>query len=156
MKLPYSRPKHSRRRKRDLVRTLSYLAALRILAVHRNLKWRLALSWDWISETLLHWGAISMHRTRDLPNRAEDEEEGTETESARRKRKKGVRWAADKEQPSNLVRVLSLLSPLPLLLRLPRWTIWLAALIFFRSHFFRTNAGRILSALQPHVLKWRA
>ncbi|KDE03602.1 hypothetical protein MVLG_05937 [Microbotryum lychnidis-dioicae p1A1 Lamole] len=35
------RPHHERRRKRDLVRTLTYLAALRFLSLHRNLKARI-------------------------------------------------------------------------------------------------------------------
>ncbi|SCV72814.1 BQ2448_4351 [Microbotryum intermedium] len=35
------RPHHDRRRKRDLVRTLTYLAALRFLSLHRNLKARI-------------------------------------------------------------------------------------------------------------------
>ncbi|SPO28228.1 uncharacterized protein UTRI_04627_B [Ustilago trichophora] len=34
---------HSRRRKRDLLRTLTYLFVLRILAVHRRLRWRMSL-----------------------------------------------------------------------------------------------------------------
>ncbi|GAA6061707.1 hypothetical protein JCM10212_004939 [Sporobolomyces blumeae] len=37
------RPHHHRRRKRDLVRTLTYLAALRFLALHRYLRFRISL-----------------------------------------------------------------------------------------------------------------
>ncbi|BGP05337.1 hypothetical protein JCM10049v2_001142 [Rhodotorula toruloides] len=42
---PYGipRPHHYRRRKRDLVRTLTYLAALRFLALHRAIQYRLNL-----------------------------------------------------------------------------------------------------------------
>ncbi|BGP22182.1 hypothetical protein JCM10295v2_001060 [Rhodotorula toruloides] len=42
---PYGipRPHHYRRRKRDLVRTLTYLAALRFLALHRTIQYRLNL-----------------------------------------------------------------------------------------------------------------
>ncbi len=39
---------HARRRKRDLVRTLTYLFVLRILAAHRNLRWRIKLLWQQI------------------------------------------------------------------------------------------------------------
>ncbi|GAA5955131.1 hypothetical protein JCM21900_001620 [Sporobolomyces salmonicolor] len=37
------RPHFPRRRKRDLVRTLTYLAALRFLALHRAIQWRLSV-----------------------------------------------------------------------------------------------------------------
>ncbi|GAA5936887.1 SEC14 family lipid-binding protein [Sporobolomyces koalae] len=37
------RPHHQRRRKRDLLRTLTYLAALRFLALHRAIRYRLSL-----------------------------------------------------------------------------------------------------------------
>ncbi|GAA5876066.1 hypothetical protein JCM1840_002761 [Sporobolomyces johnsonii] len=37
------RPHFHRRRKRDLVRTLTYLAALRFLALHRAIQWRLSV-----------------------------------------------------------------------------------------------------------------
>ncbi|GAA5964478.1 hypothetical protein JCM3765_006295 [Sporobolomyces pararoseus] len=37
------RPHHQRRRKRDLLRTLTYLAALRFLALHRAIRYRLAV-----------------------------------------------------------------------------------------------------------------
>ncbi|KAI5479742.1 major sperm protein [Pseudohyphozyma bogoriensis] len=40
------RPHYHRRRKRDLVRTLTYLAVLRFLALHRNIKWRLSVIMD--------------------------------------------------------------------------------------------------------------
>ncbi|KAL8280540.1 hypothetical protein RQP46_007188 [Phenoliferia psychrophenolica] len=37
------RPHYHRRRKRDLARTLTYLAVLRFLALHRNIKWQLSV-----------------------------------------------------------------------------------------------------------------
>lgn len=42
---------HSRRRKRDLLRTLTYLFVLRILAFHRRLRWRFALVWREMAKT---------------------------------------------------------------------------------------------------------
>lgn len=36
------RPHYHRRRKRDLVRTLTYLAVLRFLSIHRTIQWRLS------------------------------------------------------------------------------------------------------------------
>jgi hypothetical protein len=45
---PTPRHLHARRRKRDLVRTLAYLFFLRILAAHRNVRWRLRMFWrEW-------------------------------------------------------------------------------------------------------------
>ncbi|EST06893.1 CRAL-TRIO domain protein [Kalmanozyma brasiliensis GHG001] len=43
---------HSRRRKRDLLRTLTYLFVLRILAFHRRLRWRMSLVWREAARTL--------------------------------------------------------------------------------------------------------
>ncbi|CBQ68291.1 conserved hypothetical protein [Sporisorium reilianum SRZ2] len=43
---------HSRRRKRDLLRTLTYLFVLRILALHRRLRWRMSLVWREAARTL--------------------------------------------------------------------------------------------------------
>ena len=43
---------HSRRRKRDLLRTLTYLFVLRILAVHRRLRWRMSLIWREVARTI--------------------------------------------------------------------------------------------------------
>ncbi|GAC74277.1 hypothetical protein PANT_10d00104 [Moesziomyces antarcticus T-34] len=43
---------HQRRRKRDLLRTLTYLFVLRILAFHRRLRWRLSLVWREVARTL--------------------------------------------------------------------------------------------------------
>ncbi|SAM84383.1 uncharacterized protein UBRO_05626 [Ustilago bromivora] len=42
---------HSRRRKRDLLRTLTYLFVLRILALRRRLRWRFALLWRQVRTT---------------------------------------------------------------------------------------------------------
>ncbi|KDN44526.1 hypothetical protein K437DRAFT_257048 [Tilletiaria anomala UBC 951] len=50
---------HARRRKRDLVRTLSYLFFLRILAAHRSVRWRFKLLWRQID--LLLYGGHSRH-----------------------------------------------------------------------------------------------
>ncbi|TKY89820.1 hypothetical protein EX895_001117 [Sporisorium graminicola] len=43
---------HSRRRKRDLLRTLTYLFVLRILAFNRRLRWRMSLVWREVGRAL--------------------------------------------------------------------------------------------------------
>ncbi|CDU25205.1 uncharacterized protein SPSC_05039 [Sporisorium scitamineum] len=43
---------HPRRRKRDLLRTLTYLFVLRILAFHRRLRWRMSLVWREVARTM--------------------------------------------------------------------------------------------------------
>ena len=43
---------HARRRKRDLLRTLTYLFVLRILAAHRRLRWRVSLVWRELTRAL--------------------------------------------------------------------------------------------------------
>ncbi|PWY99648.1 hypothetical protein BCV70DRAFT_232005 [Testicularia cyperi] len=52
---------HVRRRKRDLLRTLTYLFVLRILALHRRLRWRVALVYREVLRTL----AIAGHAGSD-------------------------------------------------------------------------------------------
>lgn len=57
---PNSTPRqlHHRRRKRDLIRTLSYLFVLRFLAFHRHLRWRFILIWKEIFKTLKIGGQV--------------------------------------------------------------------------------------------------
>lgn len=43
---------HSRRRKRDLLRTLTYLFVLRVLAFHRRLRWRMSLIASEVARTM--------------------------------------------------------------------------------------------------------
>lgn len=54
----FSTPRHlhARRRKRDLLRTLSYLFVLRILAAHRQVRWRAALVWREVARTFAATG----------------------------------------------------------------------------------------------------
>ncbi|EPQ30994.1 uncharacterized protein PFL1_01183 [Pseudozyma flocculosa PF-1] len=43
---------HARRRKRDLMRTLTYLFVLRLLALHREIRWKLIVVWKELARTL--------------------------------------------------------------------------------------------------------
>ncbi len=49
---------HSRRRKRDLLRTLTYLFVLRILASYRRLRWRVGLVWREVARTITVGGGM--------------------------------------------------------------------------------------------------
>ncbi|GAA5879251.1 hypothetical protein JCM16303_003135 [Sporobolomyces ruberrimus] len=57
------RPHHQRRRKRDLLRTLTYLAALRFLALHRAIRFRLSI----IFATLLKLTGLGLLRPSRKP-----------------------------------------------------------------------------------------
>lgn len=196
LKLPHVRPYHNRRRKRDLVRTLSYLAALRLLALHRKLKWRLAIFWRYLWEKLLRWGAISGRRrwhllnpfssasssslsspaaarrnrsatgpsrnasfssaSITLINNMDDAEEDEGGGDSRRPKKKGVRWAVESDRAARpLIRILVAASMMPLrwLDLLPRWILWVAALLFLRSRFFGRNADRLLLYVRLRTLR---
>lgn len=56
---------HVRRRKRDLLRTLTYLFVLRILALHRRVRWRVALVWREVVRTLSVGGRPGLTSTDD-------------------------------------------------------------------------------------------
>ena len=60
------RPHNNRRRKRDLIRTLTYLAALRFLALHRQIKRQIALL---IRATLAITGLKNFRLLKEPPKR---------------------------------------------------------------------------------------
>lgn len=66
---PIPQPHHHRRRKRDLARTLSYLAALRFLALHRALQRRaaqvVASAW-WVASLRWLWQARQAPRSPEF------------------------------------------------------------------------------------------
>ncbi|KAK9893952.1 hypothetical protein P389DRAFT_198683 [Cystobasidium minutum MCA 4210] len=162
VKLPHPRAYHVRRRKRDLIRTLSYLFALRILAFHRKIKFRLSLAWRIVWSFLLRWGAVSRRWVRrrqedDLVD--EDEDAGF---SPKRRKRKGVHWAVDdgtakRPVPTTIWSLLA--SPFTIIRSMPRWAIWLAALLFFRSKFFRIRARAAVTMVKEHgrtrLDRWR-
>ncbi|GAA6000778.1 hypothetical protein JCM10207_004656 [Rhodosporidiobolus poonsookiae] len=72
------RPHHLRRRKRDLLRTLTYLAALRFLALHRALRYRLSL----LVATLFRLTGLSWWQTRRLRARLKAEAAAAKSSTA--------------------------------------------------------------------------
>ena len=95
---------------------------------------------------MLDWGAVSKRRRPPLP-----EDNDSEPDILKRRRKKGVRWATDKTPPLSLVQSMTRMSPLLLFRLLPKWTLWLGALLFFRSYFFNKNANLILASLRQRL-----
>jgi hypothetical protein len=204
------RPYHTRRRKRDLVRTLSYLIALRLLAAHRKLKWRLGVFAHILWDGLRRWGAVSVSvaapgRTRRATSQGRhdtehegsasdgeggegrEEDDGPDASSAslasiyscssakgarifkqqQKRKKKGVRWDSDvvpvdaetreQRQSSVLARAgrtaVAVLNPLVVLRLFPRWMIFLAAVLLFRSTAFKRRARRIIVSLNARLRK---
>ena len=149
--MPHPRAFHTRRRKRDLVRTLSYLFALRILAFHRKVKYRLSIAWRIVWSFLLRWGAVSkgwVQRRSQNEQQDEDEDDGF---SPKRRKRKGVHWAPEAEQSQQIVSLISLLNPYNVIRGMPKWAIWLAALLFFRSRFFRIRARAVVTLVKKHA-----
>ena len=145
-KTPAIRPYHARRRKRDLLKTLSYLFALRLLAAHRKLKWRLSVAWNVIWNTLARWEAVTYRRSpsrRPSSDTLDDSAGNTPI-----KRKKGVHWDAEvavkheRKQRSILARVFW---PIVMLRKIPRWVIFLGLVLFVRSKFFKTRARVVMN-----------
>lgn len=159
MKLPHPRAYHIRRRKRDLLRTLSYLFALRVLAFHRKIKSRLSLAWRLVWSFLFRWGAVSKRWVQRKSQDELEEEDESAGFSPKRRKRKGVHWAVEADQSPQAVSLMSLLNPLNIVQGLPRWVIWLAALLFFRSRFFRLRARSAVTLVKLHATerlnRWR-
>lgn len=148
---PAIRPFHSRRRKRDLLKTLSYLFALRLLALHRKLRWRLSVTLNVIWNALARWDFTS-HRagSRRTLSDGNDDAEG----STPMKRKKGVHWdakvASKQERQQNGV-LTKALWPLRKLRRVPRWLSFLGLVLFVRSRFFKIRARALVMLLKVRL-----
>ena len=162
IRLPHARPFHLRRRKRDLMRTLSYLAALRIVALHRKIKWRLTLFWKIMWDALVRWGAVARHPGRSWswsarPVVPPDEEDDSPNTSPRKRKRHSVHWAADDPRRQSwqevAVKRIRALSPLPVLRGMPRLVYLLAALVFLRSVFFQRRARRFVDAWKEYLLE---
>lgn len=194
--LPQVRPYHGRRRKRDLVRTLSYLATLRVLALHRKLKLRFTFFWRYLWDLLWRWGAISSaFRKKNLEETGssrtaydEIDEDDAEDESfmsnppltplaigggggsgsgvgngKKRGKRKGVHWAADSDLTRKthpllaLLKKIILFSPEKVFRTIPRWIIWISALVFLRSNYFRQRARTfVLLVKEELTARWAA
>lgn len=152
VKLPQPRMYHARRRKRDLVRTLSYLFALRIFALHRKIKFRLSVIWKVIWAFLLRWGAVSRSWTRSSrPSQLDDEDDEDINGTSAKKKRKGVRWAVEDRPADTALSLLTLLNPFVLLASIPRWIIWLATMLLLRSRFFRRHARRLTNMVKAYL-----
>ncbi|GAA6009894.1 hypothetical protein JCM11491_000855 [Sporobolomyces phaffii] len=89
------RPHHQRRRKRDLLRTLTYLAALRFLALHRSLRYRLSVIFATLFK-LTGLGLLRPSRSNRLESGAKKEAKELETSKPPK-----VHWAAQASNPSS-------------------------------------------------------
>lgn len=156
--VPQIRPFHARRRWRDLIRTLSYLAALRILALHRKLRWRFSLVIRIVWEKLVRGGAVSGSSSRTAEAADDKDDSGFSSTHISpvksRKQQRSVRWASDDPTSRTfsqaLIHRLAYLSPLPVFRYIPRWIYWIAALVFLRSAFFQTRARRQIDAVKAY------
>lgn len=142
---PGIRPYHSRRRKRDLLKTLSYLFALRLLALHRKLKWRLSVTLSVIWNALARWDLAS-GRVRAGARRTSSEASDEADAGTPAKRKKGVHWDAQvaSRQEKRNGSIARLLWPVLVLRRIPRWLIFLSLVLFVRSRFFKMRARALV------------
>lgn len=133
-----------------------------MLAFHRKVKFRLSIAWRIVWSFLLRWGAVSRRWIRSSgQSDVEHEDEGLDFSPKRRKRK-GVHWAVEDENAplstSSLIRTI-IRSPFIFIRDLPRWAIWLAALLFFRSQFFRIRARATVTLIKQYgerrLQQWR-
>ena len=153
-KTPSIRPFHSRRRKRDLIKTLSYLFALRLLAAHRKLKWRLSVAWRIVWDTLVRWEAVA-HRRSSSRRTSYDEDNGSNSTTPV-KRKKGVHWDAQvalKQEQRQRSWIRTIFWPILVLRRIPRWLIFLALVLFVRSKFFKVRARAIVALTRVRAME---
>lgn len=91
-----------------------------------------------------------VQRTPQSYQQDEDEDDGF---SPKRRKRKGVHWAVEAEQSQQVDGLISLLNPYNVIRGMPRWAIWLAALLFFRSRFFRVRARAIVTLVKEHAAK---
>jgi hypothetical protein len=80
----------------------------------------------------------------------EDTDDGDDGDSSfnKKRKRKGVRWAIEDAAAQEKRSLARLINPFALVQRLPRWAIWLAALLFFRSRFFRIRARAVITFIK--------
>ncbi|GAA94558.1 uncharacterized protein L969DRAFT_47773 [Mixia osmundae IAM 14324] len=143
------RPHESRRRKRDLVRTLSYLLAMRFLRLHREIQWRIELLVRLLTQSVTRLRITShivlspVQRTKTLP-------------STSKRAKQKVSWAKEESRfvPS-VLHTNRRIRPRRTddLFIDPRWIYYLLIFVLLRAPYFTRLSEAVFVGLPKRTLR---